>query len=79
MGWKRYISGEHDEGIGLSWFGLKKYIGGEHDENIGLSWFGLKKYIGDEHDEDIGFWFYFDCHLIVCLKNYLNIWILKNK
>ena len=34
---------------------------------------------GGEHDEDIGSWFYCDCHLMGCLKNYLNIWILKNK
>jgi len=36
-------------------------------------------YIGGKNDEDIGYWFYCDCHLMGCLKNYLNIWILKNK
>jgi len=34
-------------------------------------------YIGGKYDEDIGNWFYFDCHLMGCLKIYLNIWILK--
>jgi len=35
------------------------------------SWWNNSSYIGGDHDENIGSWFYYDCHLIGCWKNYL--------